>query len=189
MPAKRVSQEMTASAPVHSVYPVTNWQQNAISPFIQGFNRVPYDIPQVTLESVRQGRMEEKKLRPLHEAVKALKLHTLQNGKTIVGPLQAPTPFARPRKAGDNAPSPVQKGEKGVGESIAEEERKLRVKYLQEKFGGDYQRWQVKGARGGGQTGAVQGHAAEALTQNDDLGPLTKVWTLDTVKKITAGTR
>lgn len=105
-----------------------------------------------------------------------------------MGPGHDPLPIARPRRREDDAPTPVKSTEAG---SVAKEAREARVRFMQEKFGGDYQRWDrdalANSSPSGQKLGPMPGHAVVALTLNDDLGPATKAWTLDTVKLIASG--
>lgn len=172
-----------APTSIHSIVPVTNWQ-HSLNRVAQGINRVPYKTPEVTIESVRKSEaFDAKTYKPLYQAERALKLHFASRGVKM-GPLQSPTLTARPRGRLDDAPVPARGSEGG---SIATEAREARVKLLQEKSGGDYQRWEIKDlAKSIRQAGVVPAevHAAEAVTHNDDLGPSNKLWTVDTVKKI-----
>lgn len=63
---------------------------------------------------------------------------------------------------------------------------------MQEKFGGDYQRWDRKElvkVLQGQKLSVVEEHAAEALVRNTDLGPRHKAWTLSTINTILKGKR
>ncbi|UZJ51806.1 hypothetical protein CBS101457_001126 [Exobasidium rhododendri] len=179
----------SSGAAIQSITTTTNWRR-AINSAAQGVARVPYTIPTSTLESLRKG-VQTAKYRPLKEARKNLMLHKVFGKEgTSMGPSHDPSPIARPRRREDDAPVPIRSTEDG---SVAEEAKKARVQYMQEKFGGDYVRWETdalnKATSIRKSIGPVDGHAVVALTLNDDLGPTTKVWALDTVKKIASGVR
>jgi len=106
-----------------------------------------------------------------------------------MGPVHDPTPVARPRIRDDDAPTRIRSDQNG---SIAQETKEARVKLMQEKFGGDYSRWEkkelLKRVLDNDQNpGVVQGHALEALIRNEDLGPAHKAWTLGTIDTILTG--
>jgi hypothetical protein len=142
------------------------------------------------LETLRKGVQTAKYL-PLKEARKNLKLHKVYGKDGVsMGPAHEPALLARPRRREDDAPVPIRSNEEG---SVAEEAKVARIRYMQEKFGGDYKRWErelLKSATPlNKEIGPVDGHAVVALTLNDDLGPTTKAWALDTVRKIASGAK
>jgi hypothetical protein len=172
--------------PVQSVYPVTNWHHGATGISV-GYNRVPYATPAITLENLKAEK-STKITHPHREADSAIRLHFTSNG-SVMGPLNNPTPIVRPRDRNDDAPTRIRSDQDG---SIAQETKKARVKYMQEKFGGDYQRWEKKeliskALSNRERPGVVQGHAAEALIRNEDLGPSHKAWTLGAIDTILTG--
>jgi hypothetical protein len=183
LPARRDQESEVVSlspTPIQSVYPVTDWQHAASSVSV-GFARVPYTTPAVSIGSLNKS----KNTRPLHEADKAIRLHGTKSG-TVVGPVNDPTPTARPRRRSDDAPVLSRTG------SIAQEAKEGRIKFIQEKFGGDYQRWDRKEllkSLQGQKLNLVEEHAAEALVRNTDLGPRHKAWTLITINTILKGKR
>lgn len=169
--------------PTQDIFPVTDWQHSAYR-YAQGFTRVPYQTPTVTIESLRSNApFDAKTHKPLYEAEKALKLHYNSKGVSL-GPFQSPTLISRPRTKKDDVAKATRKTEGG---NLAEEKLEARAKVLREKFGGDYQRWEM-GELGQNSINldlnTVEGQAAEALSHNEDLGPSLKLWTAKTVKTI-----
>ena len=175
-------------APIQSIVPVTNWQAGS-GPASQVYSRVPYATPRATIETLSLPRSDAKHDRPLHKAEIALRLHVQKGGRIVLGPAEAPTLIARPGLSKGNALAVARSEEGG---SIAAEAKEARVKYMQEKFGGDYRRWEAEELEGMSKergAGAAQDSAVRALVDNDDLGPITKAWTLDAVKKIINGVK
>lgn len=106
-----------------------------------------------------------------------------------MGPAHSPTPMAR---AGSSKSCALLPSQAKQGGTVAEQAKAARIGYMQERFGGDYRRWEKEALEATSReadAGPVQQDAVRALVDNDDLGPITKAWTLDVVKKIVNGVK
>lgn len=172
-------QQTEEPAPLANIVPSTNW--NAAPDTTVYFSRAPFAKPAVDPSSLNKN-YDAKRLRPLHDASQALRLHVFPGRGAYKGDLNHPPPFARQGKSDSSLPLTLlpkdgQGGQSGIT-SIASEAREARRKAVQETIGGDYSRWLPSSF---GRANEPQSHA---LALNDDLGPTLKTWVHDQIKLI-----